>query len=377
MDIKLIINEEVTGWLDEVGGTREPFPYEKVKDGNGYVQYDFRVEVPEKNYNKTYEVTLYNLGNPEEIGYSISFDEKGRGYSSTNLGQPLRIMATVSAIVKEFVAERQPDVLSFAPTREGRDFDNDTNRRLHLYHRFVKQGAGGQYEGYVVGKERMMTVEKRDPSFELVMGIQSPETIQNIVKDLTLYGGRYVTPDLDRNDPEYKEFIVASSLGTNKLAVRDGTGRSKTTGSATKFVDWVLTEGDVVYVEGDEEPTRRTEPEPESVDAPIQRIGGNQGSIGVAPTGTFQHFLNNHVYGQRDYRVLQPFLRGMDSIEKFDDLKSKAERQLWTADETERERLQDIVTAVNKLRRTYDSYESSQNHRRLNEIESNLLDLIK
>ena len=370
MDIKKIINEEVNEWLDEaLNLSRVPFPFRKVSN----TRYVFDVNIPEKNYNVTYDVTFGRVGNEDEVGYSIAFGDGG--YGDTGLGEPLRIMATVSNIVKDFIRENDPDILNFSPTRTGSDNRRNTNRRLDMYHYFVKQGAGDEYDGFIVGNKDMMTVEKRNPSFELENGVQDPETIQNIIKDLSLYGGRYETDDVPRNDPNYRVYSVG---GWGGLTMQDGSGRQKRTISARKFVDWLLSD-DVAYVQGRNEPIKYNEPEPtnQPVDAPIRRVGGRS-QAGVAQLGTFQHFLNNNIYGFDNYQELQPFFDNHKNLADFNELKTKTERQMWTADDAEKDRLQGIVDAVDKLRREYDQYERNFSTRdTLNEIESQLMELIK
>ena len=62
----------------------------------------------------------------------------------------------------------------------------------------------------------------------------------------------------------------------------------------------------------------------------------------------------------------------------FKNLKNKTERQLWTADDSDKERLEGIIGAVDSLRREYDLYQRTYTTgHTLNEIENQLLSLIK
>jgi len=374
MDIKKIIKEETGNWMNEVTMTREPFNYRKQSDGQYYID----VVVPEKNINTVFTVSFSPTGYNGEKGYSISFKERGGDYSDdTNMGIPFRILATITRVVQEFAKEKDPDVFNFQPVRTSGDKrgGQQNNRRLKLYANYVKQGAGDKYDGFIVGDNFMMTVEKRNPSFELVNGYQEPEIIQNIVKELTIYQGRYETTDVPRNDPDYRIFSVANYGG---FFTSDGSGNSTRTVSARRFVDWLFSEPNVGYVQGIHEPEPYDVPQPqqgdEPVDAPIQRIGGRQFS--AAEIGSFQHFLNNNVYGYPDYTELQPFFDSIKTIEKFEELKSKSERQILNTDDNERERLEGIIDAVNKLKQAYEQYERLHENSDLNEIENNLLDLL-
>lgn len=58
MDIKKIIKEEASHWMNEVTMTREPFNYRKQSDGQYYID----VVVPEKNINTVFTVSFSPTG---------------------------------------------------------------------------------------------------------------------------------------------------------------------------------------------------------------------------------------------------------------------------------------------------------------------------
>lgn len=382
MDIKKIISEELTGFLDEVTASREPFEFRK----RGENSYEIDVVVPEKNINTKYVVNFHPTGNRDEKGYSISFDEKGGSYSDTGMGIPFRIMATVSLVVQDFIREKDVDIFNFSPVRSRGDRkagrDPNLNRRLNLYKHFVELGAGDEFDGFIIGNNDAMTVERHNlNNYELKNGYQNPETIQDIVKDLSAYRGRYET-DLPKNDPDYRMFSIADYGG---FFMQDGSGNSKRTISARKFVDWMMSEDGVRYVAGRNEPSQygaiqqqQQQQQDQPVDAPIQRIGGdNRRQYRNAQLGTFQHFLNSDIYGFDDYQELQPFYDTHKTPEEFDELKTKVERQMWSAEENQRDRLQGIIDAINNLKRAWEQYERAHGtNRTLNEIEENLNELL-
>ena len=318
-------------------------------------------------------------GQNDEKAYSIAFKQQGGDYSQkTGFGVQFRILATITKIVKELVAVHDPDILTFQPVKEEGE---KSNRRLKLYMQYVKGGAGEDFDAFIIGGDKKVNVEKRNPSFPIENGYQDPETIQDILTQLSVYGGHYQT-DLYPNDPDFEKFGMTTWGG---MYVESNAGRTRGTSSARRFVDWMFSVPELSYVQGAGEPSPyqvpTDAPTPTGVDAPIQRVSGDD--TPTAMIGSFQYFLQSQVYGNPDYDILEPFFETVKSIGDFSELRSRANMGLQASrSATDTERLTEIIRAIDQLKQNYNEYarrhgttEMNENQI-LNEVEKNLLELL-
>jgi len=378
MDIKDIINEETQNWIKEIETTNSRIPtyqYQQASEGRFVID----VDEPQKNLHTKFDVTFSPEGNRDEKAFSIAFKESGGDYGTqTGMGVQFRILATITKIVKEQVAIHDPNVLTFQPVKSGGE---KGNRRLSLYMNYVKGGAGEDFDAFIIGGDRKVNVEKRNPSFPIENGYQSPEVIQDILTQLSVYGGNYHT-DLYPNDPDYEKFSMTTWGGFHSKSNRTG---DRGTVSARRFVDWMFSVDDLTYVQGTHEPDpyqTPTEPSTIGVDAPIQRVGGDSHTA-TAMVGTFQYFLQSEVYGNPNYEILEPFMETVKSLNDFNELRSRASHGLSASrSSADTERLQEIIKAIDLLKRNYSDYAQRygtsgvDENEILNEVEQKLLELL-
>jgi len=380
MNIKDIITEETQLALKEIvtgADSRIPtYNYQQASEG----RFTIDVEEPQKGISTKFDVTFSPEGNTEEKAFSIAFKQQGNDYSQkTGFGVQFRILATITKIVKEQVAIHDPNILTFQPVKEGGE---KGNRRMSLYMQYVKGGAGEDFDSFIIGDKVKVNVEKHNPSFEIVNGYQEPETIQDIITQLSVYGGHYQT-DLYPTDPDFQKFGMSTWGG---MYIESQNQRTRSTGSARRFVDWMFSIPDLTYVQGAneaepyQEPT--AEPTPRGVDAPIQRVSGTD--TATAMVGTFQYFLQTEIYGNPDFDILEPFFETIKSIGDFNELRSRASHGLSAArSSTDSERLTEIIAAIDNLKQKYNDYSTRygtsgvDENQILNEVEKNLLDLIQ
>lgn len=380
MNINDIIKEETQYALKEIvtgADSRIPtYNYNKASEGMFVID----VVEPEKGIDTKFDVTFSSEGNSEEKSYSIAFKQRGGDYNQkTGFGVQFRILATITKIIKEQVAIYDPNVLTFQPVKESGERGN---RRLSLYMQYVKGGAGEDFDAFIIGGDRKVNVEKRNPSFPIENGYQPPEVIQDILTQLSVYGGHYQT-DLYPNDPDFQKFGMSTWGG---MYVESTGNRTRGTSSARRFVDWMFSVPDLTYVQGANEPSPyevpTDRPTQTGVDAPIQRVSGGDAAA-TAMVGTFQYFLQTQIYGNPAYDILEPFFETVKSMGDFSELRSRAEAGLHAArTPSDTERLQEIIRAIDTLKRNYDEYArrygvSDVNETEvLNEIEKNLLELL-
>jgi len=379
MDIINIILDEAHHLMKEIvtgDDSRIPtYNYTQASEGRFVID----VVEPQKNIDTKFDVTFSPEGNRDEKAFSIAFKQQGSDYSQkTGFGVQFRILATITKIVKEQVAIHDPNVLTFQPVKESGE---KGNRRLSLYMQYVKGGAGEDFDAFIIGGDKKVNVEKRNPSFPIENGYQDPETIQDILTQLSVYGGHYQT-DLYPNDPDFQKFGMSHWGG---MYVEGADGRNKSTSSARRFVDWMFSIPDLTYVQGAGEPSPydvpTDRPTQTGVDAPIQRVSGDD--TPTAMVGTFQYFLQTEVYGNPEYDILEPFFETVKSMNDFSELRSRANAGLSAArTSSDTERLTAIIRAIDELKRNYNDYArrygtSDVNENQvLNEIEKNLLDLL-
>ena len=393
MNLDNIINEELDAMIAELAeaagtGNIETFNYRPVRDDGLYYQVD--VVVPErtdKSGNTTpqqtvkFDVTFGKAGNQDEKAISIAFRKTTGSHSDkTGFGVQFKLLATITKIVTEVAERYDPDIFVFSPVKETDVDPSKGNRRMMLYMRYVQSGAGADYDGFIIGNDYAVSVEKKNPSYPIENGYQEPETIQDIITQLSKYHGRYESV-LPRNDPDYSLFTM-SDYGS---MTEEGSHRRRHTISARRFVDWILDNPTVRYVQGRSDPDRTDEPEVYStpatstqpVDAPIQRINDPLARHGTGAVGTFQHFMQTQVYGAPRYQPLEPFYNNVKDLEAFGELRADTERQMWNADDQNRGRLQDIIDSIDRLSMAYTQYERENRvNETLNRIVTNLNELL-
>ena len=378
MNIKDIINEETQHTLQEiVTGADSRIPtYNFYQTSEGRFTID--VNESQKNIHTKFDVTFSPEGNREEKAFSIAFKEQGGDYNTTTgFGVQFRILATITKIVKEQVTIHNPNILTFQPVKADGE---KGNRRLSLYMQYVKGGAGEDFDAFIIGDNYKVNVEKRNPSFEIVNGYQDQETIQDIITQLSVYGGYYQT-DIYPTDPDYEKFEMTSWGGMIASSKRDG---QRSTISVRKFVDWMFSAENLTYIQGQHEPNPYqvpTEPTPTG-EVPIQRVSGGH-TTATAMVGTFQYFLQTEVYGNPEYDALEPFLETVKSLNDFNELRSRANHGLAAARSTaDTERLRDIITTIDKLKQNYQDYarrygtSGLDENEILNEVEKKLLEIL-
>jgi hypothetical protein len=393
MNLDNIINEELDAIISELAeaagtGSIETFNYRQASSDK--LLWEVDVVVPErvdKSGNTTPQsehvfIVSFSISDRNgEKAMSIAFNRKGRGHhEKTGFGVQFKLLATITKIVQEVAERYNPDIFRFSPVKE--DDTSKGNRRMMLYLRYVKSGAGADYDGFIIGNDAHVSVEKKDPSFPIRNGYQPTEDIQDVVTQLSKYRGEYQSI-LPPNDPDYAVYRI-SEYGEMS---EQGLGSRKTTISARRFYDWMIDDPAIRYVAGYADPDRSGEPEvisrPDStstnepVDAPIQRINDPMERHGRAPEGTFGHFMQNQVYGAPRYQALEPFYNNVKDLQGFEELKANIERQMWNADDQNRARLQDIINTIDRLTMAYTQYERSNRvNETLNRIVNNLNELL-
>jgi len=378
MNIIDIINNEAEELLLEIvttGDSIQTFEYYKETDG----LYVVKVVVPEKNINTEFTVSFQPVGQTEERAVNLAFKERGGSYNAqTGFGVQFRTLATVTKIVKDAVTENNINIIQFQPVSSSGD--RNGNRRMKLYLQYVKGGAGEDFDVFLFGGDHSASVEKRNPSFGIENGYVEPQQIQDIITQLTVYKGHYETDHLYERDPEFVKFGIRS----NDTMIMQNSGGNKTTRSARRFIDWMLSEPDINYVQGYAEPERVDVPQRQrgqsqsqrDYQAPVQRITQPQQPEGEI--GTFLHFLNTEVYGMPAYEILNPYFERIKDLDGFEELRNMANISISRANNTaDLPRLQGIVEAIEKLRNSFSDYQQRHDvNETLNEIEANIKDLL-
>ena len=391
MNILEIINEEFSGFLNEVQPRNvHAYPYTKVSD----TKYRIRIDDDEKNIHTNYEVTFSPTGNADEKVVGLSFKEEQGEYNINDFGIQFRILATVTKIVNDMVRESNPDIITFSPIKQGRKINPKTgkvknvnpNQRLLLYMNYVKEGAGEDFDAFIIGDADRVQVERKNPSYPIENGYVDPETIQDVVTQLSKYGGHYQSGDVGPNDPNFIKF----DADYGRMLMSKGGQRVKSTGSIRRFVDWMMDYPELIYVPGRSDPDRdayrqssqQAQPSDEPVDRPVRRVGATPDRPrGQAMIGSFDYFLQNNVYGIDRYAALNDYYEGFKTINDFRDLRSRAQDMISSGlQPREHARLQEVIDTIDMLEREYHVYareHGSQLDETLNEIEASLKELMK
>lgn len=390
MNILEIINEEFSGFLNEVTPRNvHAYPYTKIRD----TKYVIRIDDDEKDVHTNYEVVFSPSGNADEKVVGLSFDEQGGSYVINDFGIQFRILATVTKIVNDMVRDTNPDIITFSPLKQGRKINPKTgrvknvnpNQRLQLYMNYVKEGAGEDFDAFIIGDADRVQIERKNPSFGIENGYVDPESVQDVVTQLSKYKGYYESGDVSPNDPNYIKFDA--NHGT--LMMSKGGQRVKTTRSIRRFVDWMMGYPELNYVPGHADPDRdaytpsqQQQRSDEPVDRPVRRVGSTpERPSGQAMIGSFEYFLQNNVYGIDRYAALNDYYEGFKTLYDFKDLRSRAEDTIASGIQPqEHARLQEVIDAINMLEREFQDFareHGTEVNETLNEIEASLKELMK
>jgi len=138
-----LLMEYWRGYLQEIGeASLEPYDFDQVYDDEEQVNYVF-VSSDEPMQGSEY-VVKFTTGQPGsgDDAWDISF-EANETSRVTNEGQPLKIMSTVVAIVKDFIdrpeLNRGMRKFVFMGVRKAQEFTGVPTQRTKMYMRFLKK----------------------------------------------------------------------------------------------------------------------------------------------------------------------------------------------------------------------------------------------
>jgi len=139
-----LLFENWRGYLQEIGeASLEPYDFESVFSGEEEVWYNFNSSAGDPALGSDY-VVKFTTGGPAvgDDAWDISF-EANETVQTTNEGQPLKIMATVVAIVKDFIdrPELNRGMRKFVFMGVGKADEEGPERtsRTKMYMRFLKK----------------------------------------------------------------------------------------------------------------------------------------------------------------------------------------------------------------------------------------------
>ena len=133
--------------INEIGHpshTQDPLDWERLDDSrDGSAEYRFYLG-PSSEYIVKLHKTLWSY----PINVNVEFYANGDRDNVTNEGYPLLVMATVIAILKNFLRS-EPEVksFSFVPSME----NYNDNRRLNLYLKYIE----GHFKNPIIKKEKL------------------------------------------------------------------------------------------------------------------------------------------------------------------------------------------------------------------------------
>jgi hypothetical protein len=138
-----LLMEQWKKYLAEIGDSSvEPYPFKLHRQFNdGDVFFEFKSGTGSQYYVNFAQ----SIGPPGEVPWEISFDVDD-SIEMTNENEPLKIMSTIVAVIKEFIATPQYNKgtlkFVFEGTRKGAEFlmpmEKPTSR-TKLYTRFLKK----------------------------------------------------------------------------------------------------------------------------------------------------------------------------------------------------------------------------------------------
>jgi len=132
------------GLFKEIGDakiTPAPFTKEKVDTSDLEDDYMYNFTIDEQNYYVLVEDTTKS-GGECMFEFNIEGQDPGSKRIETNLGHQYRIMATVVAIMKDYITKENPDVyeLSYVPVSTStKDTKDDQTRREKFYKAYVQK----------------------------------------------------------------------------------------------------------------------------------------------------------------------------------------------------------------------------------------------
>jgi len=139
-----LLMEYWRGYLQEIGeASLEPYDFESVFSGEEEVWYNFNSSAGDPALGSDY-VVKFTTGQPGsgDDAWDISF-EANETSRVTNEGQPLKIMSTVVAIVKDFIdrpeLNRGMRKFVFMGVRKAQEFTGVPTQRTKMYMRFLKK----------------------------------------------------------------------------------------------------------------------------------------------------------------------------------------------------------------------------------------------
>ena len=121
----------------------EPYDFESVFSGEEEVWYNFNSSAGDPALGSDY-VVKFTSGGPgyPDDAWDISF-EANETVATTDEGQPLKIMSTVVAIVKDFIdrpeLNRGMRKFVFMGSRKPDEFTGNRTQRTKMYMRFLKK----------------------------------------------------------------------------------------------------------------------------------------------------------------------------------------------------------------------------------------------
>jgi len=153
-----LLFENWRGYLKEIGDASvEPYEFEEPEEMSEWdVIYDFWAsdEFGEIAYVVSFERNPRRERDPWEIGFEIG---RGKPGDLTDQGQPLKIMSTVVAIIKDFIDNR-PEFndgtrgYRFKGVAKKGESSRKTTQRTKLYLRFLEKHLPDDFEYNIKGK---------------------------------------------------------------------------------------------------------------------------------------------------------------------------------------------------------------------------------
>ena len=130
-----IIYEEI---INEVGEGIEPYQWMKADEHPQGVNYHFYTD-DEIHYT----VSFYEGFMPDFPGATfVAFDAEGYDDDeTTDSNEPLKIMSTITNIVKDYAERVQPQNIVIEPSKVG----SEDNRRMNLYLAYIRKNLPPEY----------------------------------------------------------------------------------------------------------------------------------------------------------------------------------------------------------------------------------------
>jgi hypothetical protein len=126
--------------IDEIGdGSSQSYPFRFDNVGFNEVHYNFDTEDGDD-----YIVYLTN-SSPEKRIWEMQFGVAGGTPEDViNKGRVFKIMATLLAVINDFIEKLQPNLLRFEPSKN----NEDDNRRFKMYMAYINKNMRKEYYAY-------------------------------------------------------------------------------------------------------------------------------------------------------------------------------------------------------------------------------------